>query len=213
MKTDELINLLSAGAQPVPRYSAEKRMGTAIIAGGCLSFLMLLVIYGLRSDLREVSTSLAYWMKIGVPLANALIALVFLFALAHPGKRSKFGYWMLAIPVLLLWGWALVEWGDADPSMRQELLMGKTWQVCIFNITLLSLPVGLATLFALRNLAPTRPRLTGAVAGWFAGGVGAGIYALHCPEMAAPFLAVWYVLGMLVPSALMAYVGSRYLKW
>ena len=42
----------------------------------------------------------------------------------------------------------------------------------------------------------------GAAAGWLAGGVGAAAYALHCPEMDAPFLAVWYVLGMCVPTAL-----------
>ncbi|WP_293779083.1 DUF1109 domain-containing protein [uncultured Oxalicibacterium sp.] len=213
MKTDHLISLLSADVQPVPQHAAEKRMSAAIVASGAVSFAMLLTIYGLRPDLKEVSASLAYWMKMGVPLANALIALAFLFVLAHPGKRAKSGYWVLAVPVFILWGWALLSWSDAEPGTRVALLMGQTWQVCIFNIALLSLPVGLATLFALRHLAPTRPALTGAMAGWFAGSVGAGIYALHCPEMAPPFLAVWYVLGMLMPSALMAYIGSRYLKW
>jgi hypothetical protein len=39
------------------------------------------------------------------------------------------------------------------------------------------------------------------------------VYALHCPEMAAPFLGIWYVLGMAIPAVLGAAVGSRMLRW
>ena len=36
---------------------------------------------------------------------------------------------------------------------------------------------------------------------------------LHCPEPAAPFLAIWYLLGMLVPTAIGAWLGPRLLRW
>ena len=36
---------------------------------------------------------------------------------------------------------------------------------------------------------------------------------LHCPEMAAPFVAVWYLLGMLIPAAVGALIGKRLLRW
>lgn len=213
MKTDELIKMLATDVSPVRSLMAEKLIGMALLAGGIVSFILLLMIYGIRPDIGEVSASFAFWMKLGVPLASVGMGLVLVFMLAHPGKRPGIGYWILVIPVVVLWGWAIWTWGAADPGMRSGLLWGKTWKVCILNIMLLSLPVGAATFFALRHLAPTRPVLTGAVAGWFSGGVGASIYALHCPEMAAPFLAVWYVLGMAVPSAIMAYFGHRYLRW
>jgi hypothetical protein len=65
----------------------------------------------------------------------------------------------------------------------------------------------------LRGLAPTRPALAGAAAGALAGGVGGAVYALHCMELAAPFLAVWYVAGIVLPVVLGALLGPRLLRW
>ncbi|WP_413771553.1 NrsF family protein [Stutzerimonas stutzeri] len=38
-------------------------------------------------------------------------------------------------------------------------------------------------------------------------------YSLHCPEMSVAFWAVWYVLGMLIPTAVGATLGPRLLRW
>ena len=38
-------------------------------------------------------------------------------------------------------------------------------------------------------------------------------YSLHCPEMSVAFWAVWYVLGMLIPTAVGALLGPRLLRW
>ncbi len=213
MKTDELIRMLSTNVEPVRRYAVEKKIGQALLAGTLISLLLLIAIYGVRQDLKAVSTTFAFWMKMGVPLANTVLALLFIIPLAQPGKRPVIHYWLLGIPVAILWLWAIITWVSSGPGEHSELLWGKTWRVCIMNISFLALPVGIATFKALQTLAPTSPVLTGAMAGWLAGGVGASVYALHCPEMAAPFLAVWYVLGMLLPSALMAYWGHRSLRW
>ncbi|MGP1716522.1 MAG: DUF1109 domain-containing protein [Methylophilus sp.] len=213
MKTDELIKMLSTGVEPVAQHANEKSIGQALLAGAVISLILLVAIYGIRPDLRVVSTSFAFWMKFGVPLTSALLALMFVISLSRPGKFPKVGYWVLSLPVLALWLWAIATWAGADASQQAAMLWGKTWRVCIMNITFLALPVAALTWLALQNLAPTRPILTGAIAGWLAGSTGASIYALHCPEMAAPFLAVWYVLGMLVPTAIMAYIGHRSLRW
>jgi hypothetical protein len=39
------------------------------------------------------------------------------------------------------------------------------------------------------------------------------VYTLHCPEMTAPFLGIWYVLGMLIPTAVGAELGPSLLRW
>ena len=65
----------------------------------------------------------------------------------------------------------------------------------------------------MKGLAPTRLRLAGAAAGFAAGAIGALVYTLHCPELDAPFLAVWYVSGMLIPTVVGAFVGPRLLRW
>ncbi|WP_436295950.1 MULTISPECIES: NrsF family protein [unclassified Variovorax] len=46
-----------------------------------------------------------------------------------------------------------------------------------------------------------------------AGGAGAAVYALHCPELAASFLAIWYVAGMTLPVLAGAAIGHRLLRW
>jgi hypothetical protein len=65
----------------------------------------------------------------------------------------------------------------------------------------------------MKGLAPTRLRLAGAAAGLLAGTTGALVYCLHCPELEAPFLGFWYLLGMLIPTAVGALLGSRLLRW
>ena len=45
------------------------------------------------------------------------------------------------------------------------------------------------------------------------GAVAALAYALYCDEMQAPFLAIWYVLGMGIPAAVGWVVGPRLLRW
>jgi hypothetical protein len=65
----------------------------------------------------------------------------------------------------------------------------------------------------MRGLGPTNLRAAGAIAGLTSGGVGAAVYALHCPESAAPFIVIWYSLGMAAAGALGALLGPRLLRW
>jgi len=46
-----------------------------------------------------------------------------------------------------------------------------------------------------------------------AGALATLVYALHCPESAAPFMAVWYVLGIAIPTVAGALLGRRVLRW
>lgn len=213
MNTDEWIKLLATGVEPIPRYALAKQGVMALLAGVVIALGLLSLIYGVRADLSQAMANPAFWIKLGVPLSSAILGLLLVLGLAYPGRRPMLPYWVLSLPLLLLWGWAAWTWLGAEPASRPAMLWGHTWRVCVWNISLLALPMGLACWWLLRKLAPTRPGLTGGLAGWFAGGMGAAVYALHCPEMAAPFLAIWYVLGMLLPSVIMAYAGHRWLRW
>jgi hypothetical protein len=55
--------------------------------------------------------------------------------------------------------------------------------------------------------------LSGAGAGLLAGALGTLVYALHCPESAAPFIGIWYVLGIAIPTLAGAMLGPRVLRW
>jgi hypothetical protein len=65
----------------------------------------------------------------------------------------------------------------------------------------------------MKGLSPTRLLLAGAAAGLLAGAIGAAVYALHCPEVEAPFIAIWYVIGMFIPAFFGALLGPRLLRW
>ncbi|MEY3253450.1 MAG: hypothetical protein RL227_2423, partial [Pseudomonadota bacterium] len=77
----------------------------------------------------------------------------------------------------------------------------------------LSLPALAAAMWALRGLAPTHPAQAGAAAGLFAGALGAFGYSLACDELALPFIAAWYTLGVLLTAGLGALLGPRVLRW
>ena len=119
----------------------------------------------------------------------------------------------LAAPVLAMWVLAAFVLIRAQPAQRAWLFFGDTWTSCPFMVALLSAPVFAAVLWAARGLAPTRPRLAGAAAGLLAGAIGALVYSLHCPELEAPFLGFWYLLGMLIPTGAGALLGPRLLRW
>ncbi|WP_408492516.1 DUF1109 domain-containing protein [Paraburkholderia strydomiana] len=93
------------------------------------------------------------------------------------------------------------------------MLLGRTWHTCTLNITLLSLPGFVLITQTVRALAPTRLRQTGAAIGLSSSVLGAVAYCLHCPEMSPAFWAVWYVLGLAVPTGLGTLLGPRMLRW
>jgi hypothetical protein len=213
VKTDALIALLATQAQPVPRRAATQQLGRALAAALPLSVAIMGVFYGLRPGLLESLGTPMAWIKILLPAAIGAAGFVAVQRLARPGVPVRGAWAGLLAPLLVLWVLGLLAWMNANPEARPQLLWGSTWRTCVFNITLISVPLFVAAFVALRGLAPTRPALAGAAAGALASGVGAAVYALHCPELGAPFLAVWYVLGMAVPVVLGALLGPRLLRW
>jgi hypothetical protein len=112
---------------------------------------------------------------------------------------------MIALAVWQMWG--------APHAARMHMMMGGSWQVCARNIVILSVPVFAGVFWSLRSLAPTRLMLAGAIAGVLAGAAGTLIYEFHCTEFAAPFVAIWYTLGILAVGAAGALFGRMLLRW
>ena len=133
--------------------------------------------------------------------------------LGRPGKRLGLLGLAFVLPVGALW---LLAWAALDvmpPSEREAMLFGQTWRSCMFSIAYIALPVFVTAMLALRSLAPTAPMRAGAAAGAMASGAAAAVYALHCPELEAPFIAVWYVAGIALTCAVGAVVGRLVLRW
>jgi len=213
MKTDDLVAMLATGVEPVPHRAATRRLVYALLVGLPLAAAIMLSEYGLRRDLVQAMFWPMLWVKVLFPFFIGWGGFVVAQRLARPGVRVGRAWIVLAVPVLVIGFLGAMAWFGAPAGQRMALLMGQTWRTCAFNIALISVPVFVGGLLAVRGLAPTRPAMAGAAVGALAGGAGATVYALHCPEIAAPFLAVWYVAGMLIPVAIGAALGPRLLRW
>ncbi len=213
MKTDELIAMLASSAGPIEPDALQRRYVTALGWGAFGTTLLMAVMLGVRPDLAEAVWLPMFWVKLAFPAALFGSALLAVLRLSRPG--AKLGRVPAAVlaPVLAMWLLAGIVLLAAAPAEREELILGQSAASCPIVIALLSVPLLGAALWAMKALAPTSLARAGAAAGLLSGAGGALVYALYCPEMAAPFIGVWYLLGMLVPAVIGAALGPRLLRW
>lgn len=213
MKTDALIALLATGAEAVAPHAAARRFSVALGWGALGAALLMAILLGVRPVLAEVALLPMFWVKIAFVACLAAASVPAALRLSRPGVRLMWLPAALAAPVLAMWILAAAALIAAEPAQRAELFLGETWASCPLNIAMLSAPVFVSVLWAMKGLAPTRLSLAGAAAGLVSGATGALVYSLHCPELAAPFLGFWYLLGMLIPTAVGSLLGPRVLRW
>lgn len=213
MKTDDLIAALAADLAPVDAARTDRLFLAKLAAAALLAMSLMLVWLGPRPDIEAAARLPMFWIKLALPAALGVGALVALRRLGYPGMRLSRAPLGMAAPVVIVWAMAAAALLAAAPGERLALVLGQTWIECPLTVAVLSIPALALALWSVRGLAPTRLKLAGAAAGLFAGAAGALAYALHCPEMEAPFLAVWYLLGMLIPAGVGAMLGERFLRW
>ncbi len=213
MNTDQLIAALAAGVEPVDPGASRRRLMLAAAAGFLAGLPLLLLLLGINPSLAQAALLPMFWVKFGFVAGLAAAGWWTVFRLSRPGATLGSPALALATPVVVMGVLALAALVLAQADQRLALLLGSSWTVCPWRIAVLAMPAFVLMLWAVKGLAPTRLRLAGAGAGMLAGAIGALVYLLYCPELAPPFLLIWYTLGMLLPAALGALVGPRVLRW
>jgi len=213
MKTQDLVRQLASSGASVDLRAAQQRFWTPLAIAVAVCLAIVLGTVGPRSDWREALVLPMFWLKLAFPIATAIAAAALLRDLGHPGTRTRTTSALVLLPLALVWMMAALVLAEAPVGSRIALVLGHSWLKCLVSVSVLSVPAFAFALRAAGSLAPTRLAFTGAVAGLVAGAVAALAYALYCDEMQAPFLAVWYVLGMLVPAACGWFAGPRLLRW
>ena len=213
MKTQDLVALLASDATPVDRRIMSKRFSQAMLLGALGALLLMMARFGVRPDLIRVASTFLFWFKLAFPLALAAASLWACTRLSRPGVALGRASLAMLAPIGIIWISAVPLVLLTPASQRVALLLGHTWRVCPFNIALLSIPTFIMVFWAMKGLAPTRLRLAGAAGGLLAGATATIVYCLHCPEMGVPFWAIWYLLGMLIPTLAGALLGPRCLRW
>jgi hypothetical protein len=212
MRTADLIELLARDVSAASSGVVGKRLLSALAAGGLVTFAI--VALGLHCQpLLAAAQQPWFWMKAAYTGLLTVAGAIIVKRLSVPGARvgaAPIAAGLVIVAMLALGAGQIIS---AGPAGRVALWLGHTWKVCSPLILLLAVPIYASLIIAIRGLAPTRPALTGAAAGFAAGALAATLYGLHCPEQAAAFVATWYTLGIAAASALGAIAGSRLLRW
>lgn len=212
MNTKDLIGLLAHDPMPAGP-TVRKQLAGPLLAAALLCLLMVQLFWKINPELGTMAMTPVFATKM-LWLASLLLFSAYgLLRLSRPGMGAGHTFTGLALSMLAMASLGLLQSEQAAPDARLGLWMGNSWQSCSVSILVLSSPVLAALLWALRQLAPTRPGLTGAAAGMMAGSVAATLYSLHCTESTFPFFTAWYGGGIVAAGALGALIGPRLLRW
>jgi hypothetical protein len=212
MKTNDLIALLATDPLQ-PQKPVRQQLLRQLLLGTVVCGILLLAVFGLNPHMDQMAVHPAFITKMLWLTALMGFSLYGLFRLARPGVGAGHTFMGLGLALLAMGSLGVMQWLQTDAGARAAQWMGGSWEVCSVNIVGLSLPVLAALLWALRQLAPTRPALAGAVAGMLAGSLAASIYSLYCTETSLTFFAVWYAGGIALVSGVGAALGWRMLRW
>jgi hypothetical protein len=213
MRTENLTAVLAANFEPVGSRRTIRRYALGMTASAMAAFMLTAGVLHVNPALPREVSELAFWVREVYCASLSMLAVLCVARLGRPGTRLGLLPTGIAVVVLIMWILAAISLLSAASQSRVHLLLGTTFAVCPFLIAFISAPLFVALLWIFKDLAPTRLRWAGAASGFAAGAIGAFVYTLHCPELATPFIGTWYLLGMLIPTAIGAWVGPRMLRW
>jgi hypothetical protein len=213
VKTEDLVSMLSTGVAPVDPKRVGWRYLLAVGGGSLAALALMATTLKLNPALPQELSEPMFWVRETFCASLGVIGIVGTARLARPGRPLGLIPVGIALPVIAMWALAAVILLTAPSPSRAQLIFGRTARVCPFLIAMIAAPPFFALIWALRGLAPTRLRLTGGIAGFAAGSIGALAYSLHCPELAAPFIGIWYLLGITICATLGVWAGPRLLRW
>jgi hypothetical protein len=211
--TGELIERLAADLRPVSRTAAGRRLLTGIGGGAAVSAIVMLLWLGIRPDFVAALGTGAFWVKFGYTILLTLAGLWAVDRLARPGGNAGGALIAGGTVFIVLLAWALVQLMEAPATAERQLMFGRSASVCPWIILVLSVPIFVGAVWAMRGLAPTRLGFAGLAGGLMAGGAAAWIYSFHCDETAIPFLAIWYSAGIALFGIVGAALGRWLLRW
>lgn len=215
MKTNDLVRVLSTNLEVVDSGRVKRELAGAVVAGILAVLGLVIVTRGVRADVHDLHALAYLLLKLGLAAAIVIWGLIYLIRLARPGGEANAtvirARWpLVAVAVLAgasllaapLWHWHTMTTGDGDG-----------WLECLISIPLIAIVPFVGVIWILRRMAPTNLQLTGAVAGFVAGGISAMGYALHCTGDSVTFIALWYGGTIALCTIAGAMLGPRLLRW
>ena len=212
MDTDQLIRTLAADNAHQSRPVGFVLM-LGLLAAAPVSLLMFFSELGIRPDVMTAMRNPFFALKFAVTLALAISATAVSLHLSRPEASLRgFGWWLL-VPAGLLVAGISGEMMMPQRTPMMTRLVGKNSMACMTAIPEMALPLLAAALYGLRQGAPSRPAVAGAVAGLLSAGFAATVYASHCTDDSPLFVATWYTIATALVAAVGALVGAKVLRY
>ena len=212
MDTDQLVRTLAADNAYQARPVGFSLM-LALLAAAPVSILMFFAELGIWPDVMTAMRNPFFDLKFAVTLALAAAAIAVSLHLARPEASLRGFGWLLLIPAGILTAGIGGEMMMPQRLPAMTRLVGKNSTACMSAIPLMSLPLLAGALFGLRQGAPARPAVAGAIAGLASAGLAATLYASHCTDDSPLFVATWYTIATALVTAIGALAGSKLLKY
>jgi hypothetical protein len=213
MKTDDLIRALVADTA-TSKPPIGKTVAWALVGGVILAALVFSATMGARSDfLYSIVHSPRFQFKFLFTLAIAFPALFIARRYTRPEGAAGGLIWLLILPAVLLLAGVAGEMMLVPSEHWALFAKGQNSLICMSTIPLLAIAPLAATLYALRQGAPSQPTIAGAAAGLFSAGIAATLYAAHCSDDSPLFVSIWYPAGIAIVTLAGALLGRRLLKW
>jgi hypothetical protein len=213
MKTEDLIAILSTRVENVDTRGPQRNLFRAIILSLAVTIGGIVLWTGVRHDIDHLRELMFLMLKVGLATLIILGGALVLARLGRPGAETFFdtrsykaaapGLGLLAVAAIL----ALPVF-----HLLQHDAQGD-WLECLISIPVIAVVPFAAVVWAMRKMAPTNLRLTGAVTGLVAGGVSSIAYALHCTDDSILFITAWYGAAVAICVLAGALLGPRLLRW
>jgi hypothetical protein len=211
LKTNELVEVLAQDLRPQHGFPCVLLF--AAVSGAVVAGTTFFLFLGFRPDIAQAMESVRFLFKFVITLTLAVAATGAALHLARPGDVvAGWGWALAAVPLLLLCAVGL-ELTALPARSWLHHLAGHNARFCLTLIPLFSIGPLICIFAALRRGAPTYPRLTGAVAGLAASGIGATFYAANCNDDSPLFVATWYPLATSVVVIIAFFAGGKLLRW
>ena len=213
MKTNDFIRILAADSSRT--WLTRNLLVVTLLATFPLSLMIFIAELGMRPDIATAIHNPFFDLKLVVTVTLALSAGVISVHLSRPEASLK-GWswgWLLAVPLGLLGLGIIADIMMLQPTMWTTRLVGSNSLVCLTAIPVISLPLLIAAILALRHGASAHPAMTGAFAGLLSAGLAATLYASHCIDDLPLFVTTWYTLAIALVTAVGALAGSKFLKF
>ena len=212
MDTDQLIRTLAADSayRPRPMWLA---LTLALVSAAPITIAIFFWRLGVRPDVMTAIHNPFFDLKFAVTLGLAIPAIAISLHLSRPEASLRGWLWLLVIPVGLLVAGIAGEMMLPQRLPMMARLIGSNSRICLTTIPLMSLPLLAAALIGLRHGAPSRPALTGAIAGLLSSGLAATLYASNCTDDSPLFVITWYSIATAMVASIGALAGNRLLRF